>query len=264
MRTLLIDADVVAYNAAFSCEKAFEFEPGYWTWQVGWDEVIEAFDAEVSRMMETLQADQFKLCLTDSDGNFRLGIHPDYKGGRKSVRKPIILKHLKQYLVDERQAFFKPGLEGDDCMGILATHPKLIPGEKIIVSIDKDMRTIPGKFIRWGTEEGCVIEEIDAEAAFYFHMKQTLMGDVTDGYKGCPGVGPKAADAILSKALEDYPDAEPEQYRRVIWADVVAAYEKKGLTEDDAIIQARMAKILDASHYNFKTQEPILWLPPSS
>lgn len=253
MRTLLIDADVVAYNAAFSCEKAFEFEPGYWTWQVGWDEVIEAFDAEVSRMMETLKADDFKLCLTDSDGNFRLGIHPDYKGGRKSVRKPIILKHLKKYLTDERSAFFKPGLEGDDCMGILATHPKLIPGEKVIVSIDKDMRTIPGKFIRWGTEEGCVIEEITEDMANYRHMYQTLIGDVTDGYKGCPGVGPKAADKLLLEA--DDPIAR--------WFAVVKAFEQKGLTEDDAIIQARMAKILDTSHYNFKTQEPILWEPPS-
>jgi DNA polymerase-1 len=254
VRTLLIDADVVAYNAAFANEQAFEFEPGYWTWQVKFDDVIETFDGEVSRMMETLEADDFKLCLTDSDGNFRLDLHRDYKGGRKSVRKPIVLKRVKEFLVEERGAFFKPGLEGDDCMGILATHPKLIPGEKIILSIDKDMKTIPSRYVRWGTEEGCVIQDISVTQATRFHMWQTLTGDVTDGYKGCPGVGAKSADSIL----QDITD--PAE----MWAAVVAAYAKKGLTEDDAIIQARMAKILDASHYNFKTQEPILWNPPSA
>jgi DNA polymerase-1 len=253
-RTLLIDADVVAYESAFSCEKAFEFEPGYWTWQVEFDEVLTAFDAEVERMMETLKASDFKLCLTDSDGNFRLGIHRDYKGGRKSVRKPIVLKHLKQFLIDERQAFFKPGLEGDDCMGILATHPKLIPGEKVIVSIDKDMKTIPGLFVRWGAKEEAGIVEISENQAAYFHMTQTLTGDVTDGYKGLPGCGPKKAEAILAGDFNS-----PDE----LWPLVRAAYEKAGLTEDDAIIQARMAKILDAAHYDFKKQEPILWNPPS-
>ena len=97
MRTLLIDADVVAYNAAFACEQAIEWEPGYWTWNVSWDEVVDAFDAEVGRMMDALKATDFRLCLTDSEGNFRHGIHRDYKGSRKSVRKPIILKQFKAH-----------------------------------------------------------------------------------------------------------------------------------------------------------------------
>lgn len=260
MRTLLIDADVVAYEAAFSNEQAFEFEPGYWTWQVKWDDVLESFDATVQTMMETLQADDFKLCLTDSEGNFRFGIHRDYKGGRKSVRKPIILKHFKEFLIAERSAFFKPGLEGDDCMGILATHPKLIPGEKVIVSIDKDMRTIPGKFIRWGTE-GAEIEDISEAEADYHHFMQTLTGDVTDGYKGLPGCGKVNAEKILGQhaRLDD-----AFFHTEAAWQAIVKAYVKKGLTEDDAIIQARMAKILDAQHYDFKKQEPILWNPPTA
>ncbi|BAF89590.1 putative phage exonuclease [Azorhizobium caulinodans ORS 571] len=246
MRTLLIDADVVAYNAAFACEKATEWEPGYWTWHVEWDEVVQAFDAEVSRMMDTLDAGAFRLCLTDSEGNFRRGVDPSYKGTRSSIRKPIILKRFKDFLVQERGAYWRPGLEGDDCMGILATHPKLIPGEKVIVSIDKDMKTVPGLFIRWGAE-GASLTEVSEEEADYWHLYQTLTGDVTDGYKGCPGVGPKKAEAILK---------EPA------WRSVVAAYEKAGLDEDDAVIQARLARILRASDYDFKAKRPILWVPP--
>jgi len=245
-RVLLIDADVVAYNAAFACEKAIKWDCGYWTWHVDENEVIEAFDREVDRMMETLQGDEFKLCLTDSEGNFRKGVDPSYKGQRSSTRKPIILKHLKQWLIDERGAYWRPTLEGDDCMGILATMKSA--DERIVVSIDKDMRTIPGKFIRWGTEDAQIEEVSEAEADYHF-MLQTLTGDVTDGYKGCPGVGPVKAEKLLNGEAN--------------WSAVVAAYEKAGLTEDDAIIQARMARILRASDYDFKNKAPILWTPPT-
>lgn len=247
-RTLLIDADVLAYNAAFGCEKAIDWG-GYWTWHVDFDEVVARFDDEVHTMMEKLEADDVKLCLTDSEGNFRTSIDPDYKAQRRSIRKPIVLKHFKQWLIDERGAYFRPGLEGDDCMGILATHPRLIPGEKIIVSIDKDMKTVPGKFIRWGTESAEVVDISEEEADYWFYF-QTLTGDATDGYKGCPGVGPKKAEAILDV---------PHDKR---WQAVVAAYEKAGLDERVAIQQARCARILRWTDYNFKKKEPILWTPP--
>lgn len=258
-RTLLIDADVVAYNAAFACERAIEWEPGYWTWHVEWDEVVKVFDEEVDRMVSTLNADDFKLCLTDSENNFRLGIHPDYKGRRTKVKKPIILKQFKQWLIDERGAYWRPSLEGDDVMGILATHPTLIKGEKVIVSIDKDMKTIPGKYIRWGTEDAEEVEITETEADYWF-LYQTLTGDATDGYRGCPGIGPKNAEKILAEATRAAPEGEP--ILPYWWRAVVQAYEKQGLTEDDAIVQARMARILRASDYNFREKRPILWNPP--
>lgn len=259
-RILLIDADVVAYNAAFACEKAVEWETGYWTWNVAWDEVVDAFDTEIAKMMDTLKADEFKLCLTDSEGNFRLNVLSSYKDSRTRTRKPIVLKAFKQWLIDEREAYFRPGLEGDDCMGILATHDKL-KGEKIIVSIDKDMKTIPGKFIRWGTADAELMD-LSEDEADYWHLYQTLMGDVTDGYKGCPGMGPKSAEAWLAKMPKG--PVDPEMTRlQWLWNLVVEAYAKKGLGEQEALTQARVARILRASDYNFKTKEPILWTAPS-
>lgn len=245
-RVLLIDADVLAYNAAFACETATEWEPGYWTWHVQWADVVEAFDTEAFRIKEALGGDELKLCLTDSEGNFRHLVLPSYKGSRKAVRKPIVLKKFKQWLIDERGAYFRPGLEGDDCMGILATVRNPDREERIIVSIDKDMMTIPGKFCRWGVDDQVV--EVSEEEADYWHLYQTLTGDVTDGYKGCPGVGPKKAEALL---------AEPS------WDAVLAAYEKAGFGPEEALTQARVARILRASDYDFINKEPILWNPPS-
>jgi len=41
----------------------------------------------------------------------------------------------------------------------------------------------------------------------------------------------------------------------------VAAFESRGLTEEDALIQARVARILRADDYDFKESQPILWSP---
>jgi DNA polymerase-1 len=38
--------------------------------------------------------------------------------------------------------------------------------------------------------------------------------------------------------------------------------EKHGLSEEYMLRQARLARILRASDYDFKRKEPILWLPP--
>lgn len=270
-RTLLIDADVVAYQAATSREVAIEWEPGYWTWHCSMSQVQAAIDQEVANLVEKLDADDYKLCLTDSEGNFRFRVLPSYKGNRTS-KKPLVLKAVKEWLIEERGAYFRPGLEGDDCMGILATAPH-IKGEKVIVSIDKDMKTIPGLYYR-DAETGVV--EVSQEEADFWHLYQTLTGDTTDGYAGCPGVGPDAA----TKHLKDLIKVEPYEHelksgprkgqvdtrwRNVeadnAWEVVVSLYQKAGLSERDALQQARVARILRASDYDFKKKEPILWSP---
>ena len=53
---------------------------------------------------------------------------------------------------------------------------------------------------------------------------------------------------------------EKEGYK---WEAIVKAFNKKGLTEADALKTARLAKILQNEDYNFKKKEPILWQPKS-
>jgi DNA polymerase-1 len=72
-----------------------------------------------------------------------------------------------------------------------------------------------------------------------------------DGYKGIPGVGAVGAKKILDKAENP-------------WEDILASYEKAGLTYDDALRNARLARILRPGEYNSTTKEPILWTPPES
>ena len=77
---------------------------------------------------------------------------------------------------------------------------------------------------------------------------QTLTGDPTDGYSGCPSIGKVSAERILKD--------------NSTWQAVVDTYKKKKLSEDAALQQARVARILRASDYDFKKKEIKLWLPP--
>ncbi len=240
--TLLIDGDIVCYEATSAIEQEIDWGEDLWTLHSNLDEAKALVETKVMGWQERFSADAV-IAFSDST-NFRKTVYPDYKGNRKSKRKPLAYKPLKQWMEGVWESYQRPGLEGDDILGILATHPSAIRGQKIIVSIDKDMKTIPGYV--WNPDKDDEPVFYSTEEADYWHLYQTLTGDTTDGYPGLPGCGPKGAE----KVLED-----PS------WKAVVAAYEKKGLTEDDALVQARCARILRATDYDYRKKEVKLWLP---
>lgn len=236
-----MDGDVLAYRAAIFNEVALEVEPGYWTWHCDFNKVKKDIQDQLQYLLEALSADDYILCLTDYDRNFRKDVLDTYKGNRANLKKPLVLKPTREWLL-ELGARIMPGLEGDDVLGILATTPS--DDEFIIYSIDKDMKTIPGLYCE-SLEKGVIT--ITEEEANYWHFFQTLVGDPIDGYSGCPGAGKVGAKAILDK--------DPS------WSSVVTAFKKKGLDEDYALRQARCARILRYEDYNHETGEPILWNP---
>jgi DNA polymerase-1 len=238
-RTLLIDGDIVAYRYSSTVEQEVDWGDDVWSLWADAKEAKKLILQYLDQLVEVTAADDFIFTFSDKD-NFRKTIYPDYKHNRKGKRKPTCYKGIKTWLEAEYESIDMPTLEGDDVMGILATSGKY--EETVIVSEDKDMKTIPG--LLWRAAE---MEDISEEYADYYHLYQTLVGDATDGYKGCKGIGDKRATDILSK--------DPT------WEAVVKAYEKAGQTEEEALVQARLARILRASDYNTKTQEPILWTP---
>jgi len=258
MRTLLIDGDVLAYQIGYMVEVAVDWGDDLWTLHADFAEARDRLDSYINGLTNKLDADDAIVALTDP-ANFRKEILPTYKANRTNVRKPLVLKPLRAYLEKSYTTYRKPGLEGDDVLGILATHRRLIRGEKIIVSIDKDMRTIPGLHYNSKKPEEGIVEVSDFDAD-YHHMLQTLTGDTVDNYSGCPGIGPKKAEAILTAALDSAPEhVEPNV---AMWQAVVATYAKAGLSEEEAIRQAQVARVLRASDYDFKAKKPILWQPP--
>lgn len=255
LRTLLIDADIVAYQIAATNQTDWKWDADEVSHLVNEPEVaFKEADVYLAELVEKLKADEMIICLTD-DVNFRKSVLPTYKMNRAGVVKPELLKPLKDYFAAEYKSYKKPGLEADDVMGILSTHPKIIPGQKIIVSIDKDLKQIPGWLYNPRKHSKPVlIEERDAT---YYHMTQTLTGDAVDGYKGCPKIGPKTAEKILFGCSPPWGTWEES------WQAVVATFESKGLTEADALVQARVARMCRWQDYDFKKKEVRLWQPPT-
>lgn len=242
MRTLLLDGDILCYLNSFQHEVATEVEPGYWTWYCDFNKVQSSVEETLAYFMDALEADDYIVCLSDYDKSFRKELLPSYKEQRTRNKKPLTLKAIRQWLIDEKGAVIYPSLEGDDVMSLLALSGEVI--NPLIVSLDKDMKTIPCQLYRNITEGVLTISEKEAD---YWHLFQTLTGDIVDGYSGCPGIGAVTAKKILDKECS--------------WRSVVNTYISKGLTEEDAILQARMARILRPSEWNFNKKEVVLWHP---
>jgi 5'-3' exonuclease len=263
MRVALIDADILAYQAAVVSEQSFDWGDGMWTLHAFEPDAIAAFNTILNTIVDKVEADDFYLMFSDRD-NWRKDVLPTYKSNRSGVRKPMLLRFLKEIAEENYKCVSMPGLEGDDVLGIWATQPsKLDPVRELIVcSIDKDFKTIPGKHYNFKSGEFFEVTEHEAD---YYHMLQTLTGDTTDGYSGCPGVGPVAAGKILQKAMEEgTPWANPAQLREIYWKHVLKAYDKAGFGEEEALVQARVARICRHSDYDHVNKKVILWNPKST
>lgn len=253
--TLLLDSDIIAYQHAASSQTDIDWDGdgNKSSYTDDFDLVMHNVTNSIDALVEKLKADNYIVCLScDSKDNWRKDILPSYKENRSGVAKPLLLAAIKDAMRSRYNCYERPRLEADDIMGILSTHPKLVKGKKIIVSIDKDMKTIPGWLFNPNkADKPILISEPEAD---YWHLYQTLIGDTTDGYKGCPGIGPKKAEKILIG--NGHPE---EQLHR--WKYIVQTFEAKGLTEEDALVQARVARICRHTDYDFKNKEVILWKP---
>lgn len=255
MRSVLLDADITAYWFALTGQKTYEWEPGVASvWVDDPSSIYPHLKAKIDELQAELDADQVIVCLSaPSSEGWRRDVLPSYKANRGP--KPELLGAMKDYMRKTYRTFERPRLEADDILGILATNDVIIPGEKIIVSTDKDLKTIPGLLFNPNKSEKPVrISEAEAD---YWHLYQTLVGDSTDNYKGCPGIGPKKAEAAL------FAYAPPWGTVREAWDIVCGLYRSKGLTESDALVQARVARICRTSDYDFKRKEVKLWTPPA-
>jgi DNA polymerase I len=281
VRTVIIDADVLVYQSALAAERAIDWGEELWTLHADMDETRRLLDEAVHDIAVGLSADRLVMALSDYTDPWRKRIMPSYKSNRKAVRRPVTFAPLREYVHERYETFQRQGLEGDDVLGILGTHPSLLPGEKVLVTVDKDLRTVPGKHVnltvarKVGYE--AALEEITEAEADRFHMLQTLAGDATDGYPGCPGIGMVRASALLDAGLvliptlhqfKSGPRKGQTESRWVpghagpAWDIVVSAYREAGLSESVALENARVARICRAADYDFRSKKVIPWSPP--
>lgn len=236
----LIDGDILAYQAAVYAEQAIDWGNELWTLHAFEPDALASFTNHLESILEKVGTRDVLIAFSDSK-NWRKDILPTYKANRSGVRKPMLLRFLREVAYERYPCLTIETLEGDDVLGLEATKGD----DTIICSIDKDFKTIPGKHYNFGRDE---FFEITPEEADYWHMVQTLTGDATDNYGGCPGIGPKTAEKILAGKND-------------LWSAVTTAYIKAGLSEEEAITQAQVARILRAGEYDFDKGTVNLWKP---
>lgn len=257
---LLIDADFVLFRDASAAqrENTFTNDAGHTLHYLhaSFEEVRDNFVRSVEGYLQKLFANDAVLVFSGTS-NFRKEVWPLYKANRAATRKPLAYYATIDFLREEGRwpVVLEDCLEGDDYIGILATRPSST--RRVIVSEDKDMQTLPNVEIY---RQGKVVETTVESADHYWRL-QTLMGDTTDGYAGCPGIGPKSAETILNKPGD-------------AWENILAAYrdgcrkKPEALTkaeietpEELALVNARLARILRYTDWDGKARRPILWTP---
>lgn len=270
-RTLLIDADIIAYQCTASNEENIDWGDGVVSHLADFEAAKRAAREQIEFLVSKLDADDPIVCLSDDLRSFRKeDVYPPYKENRKSTTRPEHLYDLKEWLGETYTTALRPRMEADDVMGILSTEPH--KGDRIIVSADKDMQTIPGLLFNPNKPE-LKVRSISPEEAERFMLWQAICGDQTDGYPGCPGAGPVEADRLLgfegwrsyAHTLKSGPRKGQEEVRwyrdefRSRWAAIVSAYEKAGLDEQAAVVQVNCARIL--KHCDVDGNRIIRWAP---
>lgn len=249
---LLIDGDMFAFRACASCEREVNWGQ-IWTLHVDLEEAKARFseilndtvEKALKRCTEHLKHDityEILICFS-SPNNFRKTINPAYKANRNGKRKPVAYHALVSWIKDKANTTEVDTLEADDVMGILATSESL-KDKCIVISGDKDMKCIHGYHYDFIRDEFCYVT---TEEAYKNFLIQTLMGDATDGYSGCPKIGKVTATKLLDKECS--------------WDTVVSAYKKAGLSEDVALENARMARILLSEDWDIDEKKVKLWKP---
>ena len=235
----LIDADYTVYKSCAGAEEDIDWGDDVITVVSRFSEALRNVERDLTKIKNEFMWDVPELILFFSDSeNFRKKIYPDYKGHRNR-KKPCGYRKVITELSNRYEVIKLPTLEADDALGIYATAN---PGN-IVCSPDKDLRQIPGKL--YDMKELTTIDPIEGAK---WHLIQTLAGDQTDGYSGVPGIGIKRAVALF----------EEHGYT---WKTVVKAFEDKDLTEDDALMNARLARILTCTDYDPIEHAVIPWTP---
>lgn len=241
--TLLIDADWLIFAACSACECDIRWDEWIHTLHLEPSDVHAYIGNRIEAWRELTGEKHVAMCFSDYP-SFRFDLFPDYKANRVGKRKPLGLRDLRLWVERQYETRTMVGLEGDDVLGILATNGSY--QSPIIVSPDKDMKTIPGLLLAKDA-----VQVVTHEEAMRNWMLQTLTGDQSDGYPGIKGCGPVKADKILGDT------ADPME----MWTAVLEAYRKAGLTFADALLNARLARILRHGDYDCQTGEVNLWDP---
>lgn len=229
MAKAIIDADTYLYKAALTCKELMEIGPGIFYEVYNINNALKYLKETFEGLTSRCGCDEYILVLGGVGKNFRTVLNTNYKSNRKKQAKPLMLDKVKDLVFKEFTACYIPCLEADDTCRILMEDSP----DNVIVSVDKDLRTFPGKVYDSYHDEVKYITPTQAEANF---KRQLLIGDKTDGYAGLPKIGPATANKLLLKGITE--------------DDIAQMYIDSGLGLETFEMIYNCAKIIGRKEYN--------------
>tara|TARA_R110000803_G_scaffold160372_1_gene224333 strand:- start:741 stop:1478 length:738 start_codon:yes stop_codon:yes gene_type:complete len=177
----IVDGDVLIYRA---CHRSIKENL----------DVKKTFDEIYEDVKLNTACDKYSLHVSGG-GNFRKEIDQKftvYKGKRKE--KPDNYLTCRNYIIEKYKPIMVKNYEADDTAAIEAS--KYIKDGQLymLITVDKDWKTIGGLFYNLLHNNLSAVSTIDGIE--FFHQ-QLLTGDAVDNIPGIEGVGPVKANKIL-------------------------------------------------------------------
>lgn len=172
-----------------------------------------------------IEIESVEYYITAAKNSIRKKLVPTYKANRRPNKW---VNKVRKYLLEKNFAITSDVWEADD---LIYDRAKELGNENcVILSIDKDLKQIPGVHFNYyrkksKDESGNDKSEIvgleivspkEAEYKFWFSM---LVGDGSDNIKGCKGIGKVKASKILieSNELENLVKETYEKTYKELW-----------------------------------------------
>ncbi len=224
-KTAVIDGDIIAYRIACKVDVH------------GDKYMVQNIQEYVSEWTPFESSNVIISFSCNRQDNFRKIYWPEYKEHRNAVAKPDSMSYVMEVMENIYYTLKKEYIEADDIMGKLASA-----GKAVAVTIDKDLRGVPGW--HWNPDKEWEPRYVTHDEADRFFCKQWIMGDSTDKVPGIPKIGPVKAEKMLN-------NVEPHNREQFILAE----YERRGFSEEYTLGQATAIRILRIG------EKPVLWQP---
>ena len=130
--------------------------------------------------------------------NARKFVDPEYKATRREP--PRWREYVKQLITDQKDPVIIKGLEADDVIAWKHYQNWTKGLDSCIVSIDKDLKNIPGHYYNPNTG---LCESFSLDDCFQSFCKQFLTGDSSDNIPGIKGVAENTANKLFEEFLSE-------------------------------------------------------------
>lgn len=174
-------------------------------------------------------------------GNFRKKIYPDYKANRtqKHDLVPILINHL----IEKYNAIPSDGFEADD---YVYTASKLINHSGIVISVDSDLKQIPGIHYNYQKD---IWAKVSDEQAVYNRWSKILTGDTGDNVNFSPGIGAKYAEKNLRIGMTTY------QYLKALYIGYLKAWKNDSVkAKENLRLTCKLISLHDVHTSEFSKQ----------